>query len=251
MKTPGKNFEERVRNRLEKARCFVETIHDASMHQGEERERKATGEEPAAKKKSFRRFSTSGGYDFRVNWLANEIGPGGFRACPFCLSTHLRYSTEDGNPLAFPTAVECEDCGSPGPCGQGATLEESQERARAAWNGPAIAAARSCAIECKTTLGDRFNFSMLTKAERRTLPGFPPWIPALVLVEMRTWHRCFVLSIATILTWEGTRKKSMNLGDLKLYAVELPYDSTKRESRHYYNMRPLLDGDDPPNEAPT
>lgn len=174
MKNPGKDFQRRFRDRLVKRHgCFVERVYDASMFQGEEREREASGEE---KKKSFRRFSRSPGYDFRVSKPASVMG--------------TSYS----------------------------------------W-----------AIECKTTLGDRFNFSMLTKEERRVLPTFPPWVPALVVVEMRSHGRCFVVSIGQIIDREEFGLKSMNMGYFGEHAVELPRNSTKLEKLDYYDMTRLLE----------
>jgi penicillin-binding protein-related factor A (putative recombinase) len=102
------------------------------------------------------------------------------------------------------------------------------------------------AAECKTTIGSRFTLSMLNKPQRDGLSAMPPGIPALVVVEMRDCNRCFFLPIQTILRWEETRKKSMNLADLKLYAVELPYNTQGRERVAYYDMTALLDGDEPP-----
>lgn len=226
-------FEKRTRDRLVKRHgCTVEKLKDShtGLFHGTDAENTTN---------DATRFSTTNPYDFRV---CRPVGD----CCPFCGSPDLATFFAAGSPPTVWRAVECGDCGAPGPVGHGPGAIEADSDAWVRWRGIRRRWWYVYAIECKSRTGDRFEFSLISGDQRKGLLKMPPGIPALVLIEMRSHRRCFFIPIARLLEREKI-KKSFNItrGDFDRYATECPRNTSPRERLDYYDLSPLLDGDEP------
>jgi len=97
------------------------------------------------------------------------------------------------------------------------------------------------ALECKTTKGKRFDVNSVKPHQLKGLLAFPG--VSGVVVELREVTRCFFVRPRLIRNWERlNEKKSMNLADLEANAVELPHNTSSRETRNYYDVSPILKG---------